>query len=302
MSAGNDELNGMTMVCASCGIAEVDEIKLMECDGCDLVRYCSDDCQNNHRSEHDEACKERAAELHDEWLYKQPESSYLGDCPICTIPLSLHLHKSSMYSCCSKLVCDGCDYVNKMREDKMRLRQSCPFCREPVPSTIEERDKQRMKRIEANDPVALCGEGMVQYSKGEYIKAFEYYTKAADLGDAESHFRLSCMYHKGDGVEEDIMKFTWHQLVAAIHGHAVARYNLGLQQESAGNIESAVKHWIIAASQGEDDAIKALMDAFKHGQVKKEDLAAALRAHKVAVDATKSPQRKAAEQSSRATL
>ena len=136
MSAGNDELNGMTMVCASCGIAEVDEIKLMECDGCDLVRYCSDDCQNNHRSEHDEACKERAAELHDEWLYKQPESSYLGDCPICTIPLSLHLHKSSMYSCCSKLVCDGCDYVNKMREDKMRLRQSCPFCREPVPSTI----------------------------------------------------------------------------------------------------------------------------------------------------------------------
>ena len=31
--------------CASCGIAEVDDIKLKDCSACDLVRYCSDDCQ-----------------------------------------------------------------------------------------------------------------------------------------------------------------------------------------------------------------------------------------------------------------
>ena len=45
--------------CASCGIAENDDVKLKECDGCDLVRYCSDECQRDHKSEHEEDCKER---------------------------------------------------------------------------------------------------------------------------------------------------------------------------------------------------------------------------------------------------
>ena len=62
--------------------------------------------------------------------------------------------------------------------------------------------------------------------------------------------------------------------------------------------ERAVKHWIISAAQGYDSSIKWLMAAFKHGFVEKDVLAAALRAHKAAADATKSPQRqrKAAEE------
>ena len=38
------------------------------------------------------------------------------------------------------------------------------------------------------------------------------------------------------------------------------------------------------------------MERFREGEVEKEDLTSALRAHKAAVDATKSPQRKAAEE------
>ena len=49
--------------CASCGIAEIDDIKLKDCDDCDLVRYCSDACQRDHKTKHKEACKKRAAEL-----------------------------------------------------------------------------------------------------------------------------------------------------------------------------------------------------------------------------------------------
>ena len=56
--------------CASCGIIEVDDVKLKECDGCDLVKYCSDECREDHKSEHEEACKKRAVELHDELLFK----------------------------------------------------------------------------------------------------------------------------------------------------------------------------------------------------------------------------------------
>ncbi len=35
--------------CTSCGVAEIDDIKLKFCDdGCDLVKYCSDGCQENY--------------------------------------------------------------------------------------------------------------------------------------------------------------------------------------------------------------------------------------------------------------
>jgi len=37
--------------CASCGIAEVDDIKLKKCDDCDLVEYCSDKCQKKSQKE-----------------------------------------------------------------------------------------------------------------------------------------------------------------------------------------------------------------------------------------------------------
>ena len=63
-----------------------------------------------------------------------------------------------------------------------------------------------------------------------------------------------------------------------------------------GNYERALKHFIIAATQGQDDAMKNLMDIFREGYVSKEDLAATLRAHHATVDAMKSPQRKTAEE------
>jgi len=86
-----------------------------------------------------------------------------------------------------------------------------------------------------------------------------------------------------------------HLEEAAIGGHPKARYFLGCDEEESGNIERAVKHWIIAAAQGSDDSIQLLLEKFRSGFVSKEDLAAALRAHQAAVDATKSHQRKVAE-------
>ncbi|KAK1737397.1 hypothetical protein QTG54_011683, partial [Skeletonema marinoi] len=88
--------------CASCGIAEVDDIKLKICTACKSVRYCSVECQQEHRPQHETNCKERAAELRDEILFRQPESSYLGDCPICCLPLPLDIQRAMLQTCCSK--------------------------------------------------------------------------------------------------------------------------------------------------------------------------------------------------------
>jgi TPR repeat protein len=78
---------------------------------------------------------------------------------------------------------------------------------------------------------------------------------------------------------------------AAIGGHPGARHNLGCYDERNGNIERAVKHFIIAAKLGYDNALEAVKDCFSDGFVSKEDDAAALRGHQAAVDATKSKQR-----------
>ena len=68
-----------------------------------------------------------------------------------------------------------------------------------------------------------------------------------------------------------------------------------MHEYSNNNLDRAVKHWIIGATQGCDASIKMLMMGFKMGFVEKDDLDSALRANKAAVDATKSPQREAEE-------
>jgi len=155
------------MCCASCGKSEVDEIKLKECDDCDLVRYCSDACLKEHEPTHKEACVKRAAELRDELLFKQPESTHLGDCPICCLPLSLDTKKSTIMMCCSKMFCNGCGRTNAMREKEVGSDHRCPFCRKPALATAKEWATRRIERIQANDPVAMRQEGIVRHNKGD---------------------------------------------------------------------------------------------------------------------------------------
>mmetsp|Transcript_33746 Transcript_33746/g.50627 ORF Transcript_33746/g.50627 Transcript_33746/m.50627 type:complete len:104 (-) Transcript_33746:12-323(-) len=73
-----------------------------------------------------------------------------------------------------------------------------------------------MKRVEANDPVTLHQEGREQYEKGNYNSAFEYFTRAAELGEMEAHYNLSCMYRDGLGVEKDKGKEIYHLEEAAL--------------------------------------------------------------------------------------
>jgi hypothetical protein len=292
--ADNIDTNAADMCCAFCGIAEVDDIELKNCDDCDLVRYCSDKCQEDHRPQHEAMCKMRAAELRDELLFRQPESSYFGDCPICCLPLPLDEMQSVSYSCCSKQVCNGCMYANMSREYKEKLNPRCPFCRQLSLESKEESERKRKKRSKANDPIAVREAGRTHFFDGEYERAFDFFTKAADLGDVEAQFNLSLMYRKGQGVEKDEKMELYYLEEAAIGGDPYARHALGCDEGGNGRFKRAVKHWIIAAKLGHDDSIQSLKEMYKSGGVIKEDFASALRGHQAAVDATKSPQRELA--------
>ena len=302
--SGRDDFSGdeeaaaeAVSYCASCGIPEVDSVKLQPCDGCDLVRYCSDDCQKDHWPEHEAKCKERTAELRDEILFRQPESTHLGNCPICCLPFSLQFDQRSItvYPCCCKSICNGCSFANDIRRIAENKDPSCPFCRQPLLDT-ERVEKSFTKRVEANDPGALVELGMRASNNGDYDSAFKYWTKAAELGDADAHCKLSILYRYDEGlsIEKDEKKEVYHLEEAAIGGHPYARINLGVYEERDGRIDRAVKHLIIAAKLGWDGAIQRLKECYKDGHMSKEDFAAALRSHHAAIVATKSPQREAA--------
>ena len=241
-------------VCAGCGICAGDSVKLKKCTDCKKAQYCSVACQRQNWSEHKPACRE-------ERLFRQPESSHLGDCPICCVPLPLDPSTHSMYNCCSSLLCDGCAAADMHREEEPK----CPYCRQPVPETAEEADRNTMKRVQANDPAAIRSTGLRHYEEGDYRRAFEYWSKAAGLGDVEAHYQLSVLYEDGLGVDRNTRKNMKHLEQAAIGGHPSARYNLGVREGRRGRPDRAVRHYVIAATLGHNGSMEKREGVYRKG-------------------------------------
>jgi TPR repeat protein len=196
--AAEAEKGAEEVCCANCGIAQVDDIKLEECNDCDLVKYCGDKCRGNHREQHKEDCKKRKAELYDKELFEQPEKTCYGECPLCFLPLPIDTRKSIFHSCCCKKVCKGCAYADRISSGNT----NCPFCREPAVTGEEKHEKRAMKRVKVNDPAAIKQMGAIRYYAGEYDISLGYLTRAAKLGDAEAHYNLAVMYFRGGRCRE----------------------------------------------------------------------------------------------------
>jgi hypothetical protein len=288
-------------VCASCGIAEIDDKKLKKC-ACNLVKYCSVECQKNHRPQHKKVCKKRLAEIRDDRLFQQPDESHWGECPLCCLPLPLDSNKLSFHTCCCKIICQGCEYADFLRARQEGLDSRCAFCREPMQKNKAKTEKNWMDRIKANDPIAIREMGKKCYREGDLNGAIQYWTKAAGLGDIDAHYELAGSYHEGQEVEKDMKKAVYLWEEAAIGGHPSARYNLGVHEARSGRGDRAMKHFIIAAKLGHDLALEAVTGNFRRGLVSKEEYEAALRGHQAAVDATKSQQREEAYVASRGFL
>ena len=89
-------------------------------------------------------------------------------------------------------------------------------------------------------------------------------------------------------------KAKYYYELAAMGGSITARHNLGACEKDAGNMDRAVKHWMIAAGAGCDKSLKAIRVCYLDGDATKDDFEKALRAHKEAKDEMKSEQREAA--------
>ena len=69
------------------------------------------------------------------------------------------------------------------------------------------------------------------------------------------------------------------------------RYNLGVYEQRAGNMNKALKHYMIAAGGGHNNSLKVIQELYTNGHATKDDYAKALRAYQAYLVEIKSPQR-----------
>merc|ERR1711971_515199 len=102
-------------------------------------------------------------------------------------------------------------------------------------------------------------------------KAFELWSKSADLGSMTGRYHLASAYFYGEGVRTDLIKAKYHYELAAIGGNDNARFNLGVLEAQSGNLDRATKHWMIAAMRGEDGSLNNLKQLYVGGDLAKDD-------------------------------
>eukprot|EP00984_Skeletonema_dohrnii_P013179 scaffold5449_cov88-Skeletonema_dohrnii-CCMP3373.AAC.4 len=276
------------LACAACG---KDGNGLKSCAGCKSVKYCSADCQKEHRPRHKKECMQRTAALHQEALFKQP--SPREQCPICCLPMPFDNKDTKYQACCGKVICSGCICAVHARDG----RSLCPFCRAPADCEPSGLLKRLLKRVEANDPIAMFTLGTLSMRGGmpgvpkDAKKAAGLFLRSADLGYAPAYVNLAHCYELGFGVKMDKKKAITYRELACIGGNAFARYKLGKDAWDIGKKEDAAKHFIIGAKMGHDDSLRALKILFVKGCLQKSDFEMALRHHKEASDEMKSEQR-----------
>jgi len=282
-------------ICANCG---KEDSKLKSCTACKLVKYCSRECQIAHRPQHKKVCKKRAAELYDEKLFKQPPLEF-EDCPICFLRLPTLETGYRYKTCCGKVICSGCYYAPLYDDQGNEVdNKKCPFCRIPTPTTeeVEEIVKRTMKRVESDDPEAIHDLGC-DYRDGscgypqDYDKALELWHRSAELGHAKSYLNIGCAYNHGQGVEVDKKRALYYWELAAMRGDETARYNLGIEEENVGNMDRALKHYMISARGGYNDSLQEIQDLFTNGYATKDDYTKALQLYQEYLGEIKSVQR-----------
>lgn len=78
---------------------------------------------------------------------------------------------------------------------------------------------------------------------------------------------------------------------AVMMGNVMARHNLGNFEEQAGNMDKALKHYMIAAREGSKNSLTGIKELFLEGHATKDDYAEALRVYQEYADETRSEQR-----------
>jgi len=281
-------------ICANCA-KEGSDIN-NTCNKCKMVKYCNAACKKKHRHKHKKECERYIAEQHDEELFKQPPPK--EDCPICFLRIPTLKTGRRYYACCGKVICSGCVHA-PVYDDQGNVvdNQKCPFCRTPWPKSDEEGIERLNQLVKKDDPLAIHNIGHFYNRDGtygypqDYNKALELWHRAAELGYAKAYYNIGLAYHYGRGVEVEEKKSTYYYEMGAMRGCVTARHNLGTIEEKTGNMDRALKHYMISVRNGNSKSLKEIKRLYSSGHATKEDYTKALHSYQEYLGEIKSPQR-----------
>ena len=139
------------------------------------------------------------------------------------------------------------------------------------------------KAAEQGDAEAQFKLGEIYYySRGvpqDYAKALEWYTKAAEQGYAPAQCKVGEMYLNGDGVTKDFTKVTMWFTKAAEQGYVIAQKSLAAAYQynwwGVKDLAKAVEWYTKAAEQGDTEAQIRLGEMYHYGTGVPKDLAKA---------------------------
>ena len=114
---------------------------------------------------------------------------------------------------------------------------------------------------------------------------------AGELGCAEAYGNIGNLYDDGIGVEVDKKKAMHFWELAATRGNVMARNNLGTREKREGNTERALKHYMIAVRDGQNESLKEIRELYLKGVATKEDYTKALQSYQTYLAEIKSKQR-----------
>jgi len=135
-----------------------------------------------------------------------------------------------------------------------------------TPQTSPQEERAKREELSA----FYYNRGMKEYNKGNHAKAFQLFSKVAELGDPAVQYQIGLMYDIGIGVRRN-----WKQAVkwytkAVGQGHVRAQYNLALlynnDEFDCQNYKQAVILFRKATQQGDKRAQAQLALAYWEGQ------------------------------------
>ena len=174
----------------------------------------------------------------------------------------------------------------------------CPMCLADAEPSGKKCLERIRKRVEAGDPVSI-NQLACYYKDGimglpqDHSKANELFLQSGELGCASSYGCLADSYYNGYGVARSTKKAKHYWELASIGGNTKSRHNLGNVEESLGNMDRAIQHWMIAARAGLDHSLEVLGEYHLKGRISKDVFDEVVHSYKEATEEMNSKERKA---------
>ena len=230
-------------------------------------------------------------------LFNQPPK--LDECPICLLRLPTLYTGYDILGCCGKVICYGCRCAQEAHDRANPW--ICPLCRGNHPPNHQEYVRIQERHAESGNPVSMFAIATILMDGSEedglepdVPRGLHWLFESCNEGCEFAFWKLSNMLEAGEFVERDI-DTSWELCKgAAIFGHHHARVKLAQFEMQHENYDNAVKHLLIAVTQGSLDSLNHIRDLLRSGHATKEQYGQAIRAYKEYLDEVKSDQRDSA--------